>query len=119
MKKAIAGICILLGIGSFNLIHAADNDEHAAQSQSNQSLTAEQPQATDDSQQEKVNINTADVETIANAINGIGVKRARAIVAYRQANGAFASVEDIAKVKGISSKFVKNRQTELNEKFTV
>ena len=68
---------------------------------------------------DKININTADEKTIANAINGIGAKRARAIVAYRDNNGFFTSLEDLAKVKGISAKFVKNRLAELQEKFTV
>lgn len=37
---------------------------------------------------------------------GIGPARARAIVAYRQGNGPFASVEDLEKVPGISRRLV-------------
>lgn len=51
----------------------------------------------------KVNINTADA-TALEAIHGIGPKKAEAIIAYRQQNGRFASIEDIAKVKGIGQK---------------
>ena len=118
MKKTIAVICILFGIGSVTLVNAADNDEYAAQSDLNPSLASNELQITDN-QQEKVNINMADAKIIANAINGIGVKRAQAIVLYREANGPFLSIEDLSKVKGISARFVKNRIEELNEKFSI
>lgn len=51
----------------------------------------------------KVNINTADA-TALEAVNGIGPKKAEAIIAYRQQNGRFASIEDLTKVKGIGEK---------------
>lgn len=47
-----------------------------------------------------VNINTADVTTLA-SLDGIGQSKAEAIVAYREANGPFAVTADLAKVKGI------------------
>lgn len=47
-----------------------------------------------------VNVNTATVEELQK-LNGIGVKKAEAIVAYREAHGAFTSAEDLLKVKGI------------------
>ena len=48
-----------------------------------------------------VNINSADAETIAAELDGVGVSKAQAIVAYRDKNGAFASPEDVLNVKGI------------------
>ncbi|SFR44395.1 competence protein ComEA [Marinobacter gudaonensis] len=47
-----------------------------------------------------VNINTADVATLA-SLSGIGESKAEAIVAYREANGPFAATTDLANVKGI------------------
>ena len=47
-----------------------------------------------------VNINTASVEELT-SLNGIGESRARAIIAYREKNGAFASVDSIMQVVGI------------------
>ena len=47
-----------------------------------------------------VNINTASVEELT-SLNGIGESRARAIIAYREKNGAFASVDAIMQVVGI------------------
>ena len=51
----------------------------------------------------KVNINTAD-ETALMSIKGIGKTKAQAIIEYRQKNGAFKTVDDLTKVKGIGEK---------------
>lgn len=59
---------------------------------------------------EKVNINTADAATIDRVLVYVGPAKAEAIVAYRKANGAFKSAEQLALVKGIGLKTVeKNR----------
>lgn len=50
-----------------------------------------------------ININTADVATLAN-LDGIGQSKAEAIVAYREANGPFQSQEDLTNVKGIGER---------------
>ncbi len=58
-----------------------------------------------------VNINSADAQSIAKALTGIGKARAEAIVQYRETNGPFASADDLIKIKGVSSKIVdKNRE---------
>jgi competence protein ComEA len=48
-----------------------------------------------------VNINTADAATIANALDGIGLAKAKAIVAFRDEHGPFKNVDDLTQVKGI------------------
>jgi len=52
---------------------------------------------------EKININTATAEEIAQLKN-IGSAYAMRIVEYRQENGPFEKAEDILKVKGIGEK---------------
>jgi competence protein ComEA len=52
-----------------------------------------------------VDINTADAKTLE-TLNGIGPAKAAAIVAYREQNGPFATVEDLANVKGIGLRTV-------------
>lgn len=47
-----------------------------------------------------VNINTASLAELT-AISGIGESRAQAIIAYRERNGSFRTIEDIKKVDGI------------------
>jgi competence protein ComEA len=57
-----------------------------------------------------VNINTADAATLSRELKGIGMKRAQAIVEYRQKNGPFKSAEELALVKGIGpAALAKNR----------
>lgn len=54
-----------------------------------------------------VNINQASAEEIATLLKGIGLKKAQAIVEYRQQNGAFKTKEDLSLVKGIGAATVK------------
>lgn len=51
-----------------------------------------------------VDINQADAATIAKELQGIGLSRAHAIVAYREKNGSFKSADELRKVKGIGAK---------------
>ena len=58
----------------------------------------------------QVDINTASAEALAEVIHGVGLKRAQAIVLYREQHGAFSTVDQLAQVQGISTKTVeKNR----------
>jgi competence protein ComEA len=59
---------------------------------------------------ETVNINSADAETLAVVLDGVGLARAEAIVEYRNDNGRFVELYDLAHVKGIG-----DRTIELNE----
>lgn len=59
---------------------------------------------------ETVDINTADAKTIDRVLVNIGPSKAEAIVAHREANGPYKSLEQLANVKGIGLKTVeKNR----------
>ena len=55
---------------------------------------------------EPVNVNSASAEEIAEALKGIGMSKAQAIVAYREANGSFAHVDELVNVKGIGVRTV-------------
>ncbi len=57
-----------------------------------------------------VNINTASAAEIAEALNGVGLTKAQAIVEYREAYGEFLRADDIVYVRGIGeSTFLRNR----------
>ena len=49
-----------------------------------------------------VDINTADVKELS-GLNGVGAKKADAIIVYRTAN-CFKSIDELTKVKGIGKK---------------
>ena len=54
----------------------------------------------------QVDINQADAKTLANALVGVGLIKAEAIVAWRERNGPFRQVEDLSKVRGIGPKTI-------------
>ncbi len=57
-----------------------------------------------------VNINTANAAQIAEALNGIGLSKAQAIVDYRTSYGLFGAADEIVFVRGIGdSTFENNR----------
>jgi len=60
-----------------------------------------------------VDINKADAATIAKELTGIGLSRAQAIVAYREKNGNFKTLEDLRKVKGIGAKTLERNRTNI------
>ena len=59
-----------------------------------------------------VDINTATAQELT-TIKGIGAKTAEKIVAYREANGPFKSVDDLTKVSGIKEKRLDKIRAEL------
>ena len=60
-----------------------------------------------------IDINTASAEALAEVIHGVGLKRARAIVLHREEHGAFASVDQLAQVRGISTKTIERNRDRL------
>jgi len=62
---------------------------------------------------EPLNINTASAETLAEAIKGVGTKRAEAIVAYRQQHGPFKTVDALVQVRGIGQSIVDGSRAQL------
>lgn len=59
----------------------------------------------------QVDINSADAKTLAESLNGIGLVKAEAIVAYRNANGPFKNIDDLAMVKGVGKKTIEANRT--------
>lgn len=58
----------------------------------------------------QININLATALEISAKLDGIGHKKAQAIIAYRQQHGEFKKVDDLLNVKGIGDKtLAKNR----------
>jgi len=63
-----------------------------------------------------VNLNSADAATLQSSLAGIGKAKAEAIVAYREANGNFASVDELLEVKGIGQALIERNREKLTVK---
>lgn len=58
----------------------------------------------------KVNLNKGSAEDLATVLKGVGLKKAEAIVEYREKHGKFKNVEGLSEVKGIGESILeKNR----------
>jgi len=66
-----------------------------------------------DSQPAKIDVNTADAPTLQQELSGIGRAKAEAIIAYREANGPFASVDELLEIKGIGNALLERNRDKL------
>lgn len=55
---------------------------------------------------EKVDLNTATAEQLAQVLSGVGIAKAKAIVTYRKEIGPFRTVDEPEEVKGIGPSIV-------------
>jgi competence protein ComEA len=60
-----------------------------------------------------VDLNSADANTLAKELDGIGMARAKAIVEYRERNGKFRSVDEILNVQGIGPQVLEQNKGNL------
>lgn len=61
----------------------------------------------------KINLNVADAPTLQRELSGVGEAKAKAIVAYRESNGPFASVDELLEVKGIGKAILDRNRDKL------
>jgi len=62
---------------------------------------------------EKVDINHASAETLSTVLSGVGLKKAQAIVIFRQEKGPFKKLQDLALVKGIGLATVEKNKAKI------
>ena len=60
-----------------------------------------------------VNINTASADLLASALKGIGIKRAQAIVEYRETNGPFTEAGQLQEIKGIGEAIIEQNMDKI------
>lgn len=82
------------------VVYVASKDENISVVAS---TTASSAMSLEEKSTSLVNLNTA-TEADLQTISGIGAKRATDIIAYREANGGFKSVDDLNNVSGIGDK---------------
>lgn len=64
-------------------------------------------------QSTKLNLNNADAATLQTQLNGIGKAKAEAIVAYRETNGPYVSVDELLEIKGIGNALLERNRNKL------
>ncbi|HFI0149078.1 TPA: helix-hairpin-helix domain-containing protein [Streptococcus suis] len=107
--EAAGGLTSQADPKSINLAQKLSDEAviYVASKEENISVVASTTASSAMSQEEKntslVNLNTA-TEADLQTISGIGAKRAADIIAYREANGGFKSVDDLNNVSGIGDK---------------
>ncbi|HFU4055886.1 TPA: helix-hairpin-helix domain-containing protein [Streptococcus suis] len=82
------------------VVYVASKDENISVVTS---TTASSAMSQEEKNTSQINLNTA-TEADLQTISGIGAKRAADIIAYREANGGFKSVDDLNNVSGIGDK---------------
>lgn len=103
-------ILLLAGVILYNVFTVEPEPLNAASdvtTVSSSAVTSTEAATTQAPAYTKVNINTATAEELE-TLKGIGPAKARAIVAYRDANGPFSSVEELTNVSGIGEKTLAN-----------
>lgn len=114
MKHGIKALLITLSLACVGMSHSAlaaapaakpTTVETKAEAPAAQSKAAVPAKASDE-EGTRVSINNASAEELARAMNGVGLKKAQAIVSYREEYGPFKTVEDLKQVPGMGNSLV-------------
>ena len=124
MKRGIKALFITLAIATTGMTTSALAAAPATKTQAVQSQTESHAQApantkasegskkTDD-EGIRVSLNSASAEDLARAMNGVGLKKAQAIVSYREEYGPFKTLDDLKQVPGMGSSLVERNLAHL------
>ncbi|HII4595373.1 TPA: helix-hairpin-helix domain-containing protein [Escherichia coli] len=113
MKHGIKALLITLSLACAGMSHSAlaaasvakpTAVETKAEAPAAQSKAV--PAKASDEEGTRVSINNASAEELARAMNGVGLKKAQAIVSYREEYGPFKTVEDLKQVPGMGNSLV-------------
>ena len=115
MKHGIKALLITLSLTCAGMAQTVLAAESVAKSQATQTKAenpgaaqskATQPAKASDDEGTRVSINNASAEDLARVMNGVGLKKAQAIVSYREEYGPFKTVDDLKQVPGMGSSLV-------------
>jgi competence protein ComEA len=111
---------VLACAGMSASVHAAQSSSAKAQAVQTKASEASGEQAkasasvkAADDEGTRVSINTASAEALAQAMNGVGLKKAQAIVSYREEYGPFKTLDDLKQVPGMGNSLVERNLAHL------
>ncbi|EGM7732991.1 helix-hairpin-helix domain-containing protein [Escherichia albertii] len=115
MKHGIKALLITLSLACAGMSHSAlaaapavksSVVETKAEAPATAQNKAVAPAKASDEEGTRVSINNATAGELARAMNGVGLKKAQAIVSYREEYGPFKTVEDLKQVPGMGNSLV-------------
>ena len=121
MKSGIKTVLLVLtlaisGIGSHALAATASGKPPVDAKSTAAPASAEtlnEPVTAKQSAGDKVSINTATADELARVMNGVGLKKAQAIVSYREEYGPFKAIDDLRQVPGMGGALVERNLSHL------
>jgi competence protein ComEA len=115
MKTLIAAVLVCAAGSQIAQAAPSAGKASAPVKESVQSPQAKAPDALNapDSEGTRVSINNASAEELAKALNGVGLKKAQAIVSYREEYGPFKTVDDLKQVPGMGNSLVERNLSHL------
>lgn len=124
MKTGIKAFCLALTLAGASACYPAQAAVASSKSDTTKSTLASTEQepakasaqknaSTKNADDGVVSINNGTAEELANSMNGIGMKKAQAIVSYREEYGPFKTLEQLQEVPGISATLVERNRTHI------
>lgn len=116
VKTMMTATALLLLAGSQTVLAVSTRDKASATvtHESVQSPQTKAPAALNVAAGEaRVSINSASAEELMQAMNGVGLKKAQAIVSYREEFGPFKAVDDLKQVPGMGHSLVERNLAHL------
>jgi len=113
IKKILSTFILASWISAFTVNAAQEpvpGPDSSAQAEKVAKPAADKPVATGS---HAVDINTASAEELAEALNGVGIKKAKAIVQHRQEFGPFKSLEQLQDVPGIGASLLERNRSRI------
>ncbi|EOI3455912.1 helix-hairpin-helix domain-containing protein [Cronobacter turicensis] len=113
MKRGINAFCLAVALAGGIFCTTATAAPSAGKAQAEQvkekpaaAAPQAKPETVPETLEETVSINTATADELAQAMNGVGKKKAQSIVSYREEYGPFKSIEDLKQVPGMGNSLV-------------
>ncbi|WLS78001.1 helix-hairpin-helix domain-containing protein [Erwinia pyri] len=107
MQNKLKALCFTMMMSAGTLAALPVKSAEPAPASSQVSIAADKEAAA------RISLNQASAEELAAALNGVGIKKAEAIVSYREQYGDFTAIEQLKEVPGIGNALVERNLSRL------